>query len=345
MDVQAYLNHGYWKADCPKCGKLGAVLAQEAPLVSPHWAKDGEYICPNCYPGIVATFTELHGKRIAHVPDILAREQARKRAEKAGDIHHVVFPKNKARIDAITTGWVSQFANWTPGMSLQALAETAQHNSYTTPITFVALQTLTAAQMNGVQANISEMGSVFSATGNVPYAASTTTLGVTAKPATALPQVFKNTSTGVPSYSLPFLFGTRVYASANQSVVNDAVVLWDSEFHDDEGLHSTSVNTSRFTIATTGRYNIHAYLTGTGTSSTNLWIATILRNGTETLGVDTYVFGSSLDFLLNPIALGVDLTAADFVTVILHSQSGTSPNTVFGGITKSKFAIQRSGPQ
>ena len=342
--VQAYLNWGHWKVDCPTCGKLGAVLAQGAPLVSPHYARNNEYICPNCYPEIVAMFSELRGKRIFRVPDLNARERARRKAGRQGRVYGVIFPENKAEIERITRRWERQFINWVPGQTLDELAATVQHNSYTTPITFVALQTLTAAQMNGIQSNISEMGGVFSAAGNVPYAASTTTLGAAAKPSTSLPQVFKNTSSGVPSYSRPYVYGTRVYNSANQSVNNDAACAWDTEFHDDEGLHSTSSNTGRFTIVTTGRYNIQACILAIGTTATNLWIARILRNGTEILGADSFVFGSDVDVELSPTALDVDLTAADFVTVILHNQSGTSPNTVYGGITKSKFAIQNSGP-
>lgn len=180
MKVKAYLNHGYWKVDCPKCGKLGAVLAQDAPLVSPHWTRGNEYICPNCYPGTIATYQELNGKRVLTMPDYEVRMDARAQARADGNVHKVSWPRNKSEIERITRGWVAQFINWLPGQSMESLAASPQHNSYITPITFVALQTLTAAQMNGVQANIAELGGVFSATGNIPYAASTSTLGVLA---------------------------------------------------------------------------------------------------------------------------------------------------------------------
>lgn len=45
--------------------------------------------------------------------------------------------------------------------------------AYTTPITFVALQTLTAAQLNGIQANISS-GWPYTTAGDIAYATSAT---------------------------------------------------------------------------------------------------------------------------------------------------------------------------
>ncbi len=179
--VRAYLNHGYWKVDCPKCGTLGAVLAQEAPEISTHWTRGNRYVCPNCHPGTIASMQELHGIRVLNVPDLETRQAAQFAAEKSGDVYRVSFPRNKDEIERVTRDWKKPFVNWVHGQSIKSLLDSPQHNSYITPIVFVALQTLTAAQMNGIQANISEMGGLFSAAGNLSYAASTSTLGVLAK--------------------------------------------------------------------------------------------------------------------------------------------------------------------
>jgi len=180
-NVLAYLNHGRWKVNCPKCGDAGAVLAENAPEVSPYWTRGNRYVCPSCYPGSIATYQTLYKKHVVTLPDEAERAKAWRAAELAGDVYRVTFPRNVAEIKRITNGWQERFINWKPGQTMESLAASPQHNSYITPITFVALQTLTAAQMNGIQANITEMGLIFGAAGNVPYAASTSTLGVVAK--------------------------------------------------------------------------------------------------------------------------------------------------------------------
>jgi len=52
--------------------------------------------------------------------------------------------------------------------------------AYTTPITFVALSTLTAAQLNSIQSNISALWP-YTAAGDIPYAASSSVLSALAK--------------------------------------------------------------------------------------------------------------------------------------------------------------------
>lgn len=52
--------------------------------------------------------------------------------------------------------------------------------AYTTPITFVALSTLTAAQLNSIQSNISALWP-YTAAGDIPYATSSSVLSALAK--------------------------------------------------------------------------------------------------------------------------------------------------------------------
>lgn len=165
-----------------------------------------------------------------------------------------------------------------------------------------------------------------------------------AKPSSSLPQFLKNTSTGTPSYSYPSLFGTRVYNSVDQSVANNAVVLFDTEFYDDEGLHSTSSNKERQTIVTVGRYNAHAHIEHNGDSASNIYNAYIVKNGLVTVGSAAANSVSSAAVYLDPIALGVTMDPGDYLTVVISNITGSTPHTVTGGAGHSTFTVERCGP-
>jgi len=113
MDVKAYLNHGYWKVDCPKCGNLGATLAQAAPEVSPYFAENMEYVCPHCYPGMLAGTMRLGVFEFNKTVQAITQKTARKK----GEVYSVIFPVDKIMIEKIVNKRPPENRNWIPGES------------------------------------------------------------------------------------------------------------------------------------------------------------------------------------------------------------------------------------
>ena len=102
--VKAFLNYGRWLARCPK--HRGGVMD-----VDPEKA---EFICPVCYPKIIAVLPVKRGIGFEYVPDVSARRTAEKQARDNNDVFAVVFPKSLNK-------FMKQFAkkqvteiNWTP---------------------------------------------------------------------------------------------------------------------------------------------------------------------------------------------------------------------------------------
>lgn len=102
--VKAYMNHGRWLVDCPKHGIDGAMEVTE---------KDTEYICPTCYPKIIASFTGLVHGVLKHAPDISARATARRMAKEADEVYAIVFPEKLAEITAIMDARPIHNRHWT----------------------------------------------------------------------------------------------------------------------------------------------------------------------------------------------------------------------------------------
>ena len=115
--VQAIYNAGRWIVYCPKHGReASAVLADEKhnsefAEQSKHVMNE-EYICPVCYPGIIARMTVVRNGRIETIPDRSARRSARLMAEKDGKIYKVVFPDEREEIEQILSSRAHLRRNW-----------------------------------------------------------------------------------------------------------------------------------------------------------------------------------------------------------------------------------------
>lgn len=121
MEVLAYMNHGRWIVDCPKCGKNGATLAEQDKFISPYSCENGEFICPNCYTGmVVRDGTTITGQVKFN---ITARMAAQARAKRNGEIYKVVFPKDKKKIEAVVKLRRLDNQNWMPGETLEDLRQ------------------------------------------------------------------------------------------------------------------------------------------------------------------------------------------------------------------------------
>lgn len=113
--IEAIYNAGRWIALCPIHGKAGAVLVEnvssDMPNQSEYIAKE-EYICPVCYPGVVAQFPTLQWKRIVNIPDRSARATARLLAHANDDIYTVIFPEEREQIEQVLASRPHLMRNW-----------------------------------------------------------------------------------------------------------------------------------------------------------------------------------------------------------------------------------------
>ena len=112
VKVYAYINHGEWKVDCPKCGKARYTTLAE-----------NKYICRCCNPGIMAyayqmVRTETNGivqEIMRPVPDLALRQTFTVQARQAGEEYNIEFPQHAQEIaDSINAEADVNWQNWYP---------------------------------------------------------------------------------------------------------------------------------------------------------------------------------------------------------------------------------------
>jgi hypothetical protein len=118
IETYAYLNFGRWIVDCPKCGKVGATLA-EPDLKIAQYSANKTFICPKCYPGMVAYSGKNANGSLKFNTSL--QSLARKKAEKNNDVYKVVFPTNKKEIETVLSGRNLENKNWIPGETIEFL--------------------------------------------------------------------------------------------------------------------------------------------------------------------------------------------------------------------------------
>ena len=112
--IMARYNAGRWIVECPLHGEAGAVLAQPPSVYhdSNYWTENNEYICPVCYPQILAMLQKMQNGRIINVPDVSARATARLLARVKEEIFQVEFPTEKGQIETILKERPVTMRNW-----------------------------------------------------------------------------------------------------------------------------------------------------------------------------------------------------------------------------------------
>lgn len=131
---------------------------------------------------------------------------------------------------------------------------------------------------------------------------------------------------GIPIVGLGVIPTCSAYKSGNQTVTANtfAQVTWDSEFYDTAGIHSTSSNTSRFTVPTglNGIWRVTPTLTtGSATGAQHL---AIYKNGAiyrlQRYDVASAEYGAAHQ------SMELNLSAGDYVEIYVY----TASTTVFG---------------
>jgi hypothetical protein len=141
--------------------------------------------------------------------------------------------------------------------------------------------------------------------------------------------------------------GCKAYLSGNQSITNNTAtaLTYGSESFDTDAFHSTSTNTSRFTIPSGkgGKYSFDAQVqfNQVAGAEAGLRSAAFFKNGTQvTAGV---LMNTSTDestaFTLSYVA---DLVATDYVELFVFQTQGGSVNCS-GGETNNYCAVTYLG--
>jgi hypothetical protein len=140
-------------------------------------------------------------------------------------------------------------------------------------------------------------------------------------------------SGGVPAWTTiatgSTFVGASCYTTAQLTVAHDTdtAITYTSEFYDTDAFHSTSTNTSRFTIPAgkAGKYLCSVSIQSDGSASTMGAFLKIRKNGSFLTGTKKFVRSGSepqnVDF-----SQVVDLAVADYIEFFIYQNSGASRN-------------------
>ena len=191
-------------------------------------------------------------------------------------------------------------------------------STWTTPITWAASSTVTAAQMNTeIRDHANWLKGAF------------TQMNVTSDTAKA-----KIT---------PALVGARAYKAANQSVTTatETGVQLDSERFDSDAFHDTATNNTRMTIPTSyGGYYIFGGALSFASNATGVRAFIVRLNGTTDLARELMAAVSGFATQSTPNGL-YSLAAADYIELIVYQSSGGNLNLEALNNTSPEFWIHR----
>src|SRR5262249_27467161 len=138
----------------------------------------------------------------------------------------------------------------------------------------------------------------------------------------------------------------RAYNTGDISIVQsdaEKLLTFDSEDYDTDTYHSTSSNTGRLTVPTTGYYHIEAMLQFSYAlaSGSTFALLSLFKNGTTLLGrTQGPFFSGPTGGYWQTVKSGVfSLTASDYVTLTVQIQGAASTVKVLGSTTLGNFTI------
>lgn len=193
-----------------------------------------------------------------------------------------------------------------------------------------------AAQQNTYLRDNIEALWPYTTAGDIAYATASNQLARLGKP--SVDSVLKNTGTGTLSWLAisDFLHFASVYHNTTQNVptATPTAIVFNSEYSDDQGWHSTSSNTSRITVTANGYYQVSCYLLYTSTGGSGFYWDTIelRRNGSivakdrRKQELDAYDKMFSVTF---PI---IAVNAGQYLEIYLEQNSGGTRTIVAGAM-------------
>ena len=139
--------------------------------------------------------------------------------------------------------------------------------------------------------------------------------------------------------------GCSVYKSGTQSLANDTVVTvtWDSEYYDTDAIHSTSSDTSRFTVPAGlgGKWELICSLSFAAAAAGAYRALRVLKNGTGINFFDGAPAGSTSQTSISYSNI-FDLVATDYIEVTADQNSGGTIN-LSGGTGRSFVNFTKIG--
>lgn len=135
-----------------------------------------------------------------------------------------------------------------------------------------------------------------------------------------------------------------VYNSANQSITTGSVttLTWNSENFDPAGMHSTSVNTDRLTVAVPGTYRISGHLWWAGTDPDGVRMLRVTKSGTSPVLIEISGPASPGGELTGqPFSVDVPLVAGDYVICRVYQDSGATLALQGGNTPGCQLHMQR----
>lgn len=130
--------------------------------------------------------------------------------------------------------------------------------------------------------------------------------------------------------------GTGVGASCHNNAVAQSIpnstwtgLTWTTEVSDTDGFHSTSVNTSRFTVPAGmgGKYLVSGNCALSTASATGARSMSILKNGTTFYGINGFHPQTTVGEQYGATSAILDLVPGDYVEVAVYQTSGGALNT------------------
>jgi Concanavalin A-like lectin/glucanases superfamily len=139
--------------------------------------------------------------------------------------------------------------------------------------------------------------------------------------------------------------GARVYNNANISINNNTItaLTFNSERYDTDNIHSTSVNTSRLTAMTAGKYVISGSIEWAALPGTNS-LTGIQVNGATWIA-STQIATGSIDYRKQNVSTIYNLAAGDYVELSVFQLTGGSLNIQTSGNYSPEFSMTKLGSQ
>jgi hypothetical protein len=135
----------------------------------------------------------------------------------------------------------------------------------------------------------------------------------------------------------------RAYRSTTLAIATATrtAVPLDAERWDTDGIHSTSVNTSRLTCQTAGRYSIVGHLGWVSTNSTGTRQAEIRVNGATILAAQGVPANSDQQLLT--VATEWPLAVGDYVELTAYQTGGISQSVLNTGAYSPELSMSWQG--
>ena len=153
-----------------------------------------------------------------------------------------------------------------------------------------------------------------------------------------------STATGLKWAKSPNFVGAVVYSNINQTTASAAstTITFNAENIDTDNFHSTSTNTSRFTIPTglSGKYRVSGSVR-LNPNGTGRRLLTLSLNGGGALKAVEYAVNSTtyISLLIEGV---MQLDAGNYIELSLYQDSGSNINTI-GSTSDTWFEIQYLG--